>query len=108
MTATSAVTPAADSVAVMYAGKIMEIGTVQQVFQAPKHPYTKGLIASDITLGVWNERRDQLKGEIVLAINPATGCRLESRCPIKVDQCKVIEPLLQEKSPGQQVACHEV
>lgn len=98
----------ADSVAVMYAGKIMEVGTVRQVFQTPKHPYTKGLIASNITLGACNERRDQLKGEIVLAINPGTGCRLESRCPIKVDQCKVIEPLLQEKSPGQQVACHEV
>ena len=98
----------ADSVAVMYAGKIMEVGTVRQIFQTPKHPYTKGLIASNITLGVWNERRDQLKGEIVLPINPGTGCRLVSRCPIGTKRCQTVEPLLRETGSGQKVACHEV
>jgi len=99
----------ADLVAVMYSGKIMEVGPVQQVFQAPLHPYTKGLIASNVSLGVGRrERQHQLRGEIVLPINPRVGCRFESRCPIKVDQCKSVEPLLQEKKPGQQVACHEV
>jgi len=97
----------ADLVAVMYAGKIMEVGSVRQVFQNPLHPYTKGLIASNISLGVVNEKRHQLKGEIVLPINPV-GCRLESRCPIRVKRCRTVEPLLQEKRPSQQVACHEV
>jgi len=97
----------ADSVAVMYAGRIMEMGSVQQVFQNPLHPYTKGLIASNITLGLVNERRDQLKGEIALPINPV-GCRLESRCPIRVERCRTVEPSLQEKKPSQQVACHEI
>jgi oligopeptide transport system ATP-binding protein len=97
----------ADSVAVMYAGRIMEMGSVQQVFKDPLHPYTKGLMASNITLGVVNERRDQLKGEIALPINPV-GCRLESRCPIRRERCRTVEPSLQEKKPSQQVACHEI
>jgi oligopeptide/dipeptide ABC transporter ATP-binding protein len=99
----------ADWVAVMYSGKIMEVGPVQQVFQAPLHPYTKGLIASDVSLSVdKRERQHQLRGEIVLPINPRAACRLESRCPIKVDRCKVVEPMLETKRPGQEVACHEV
>jgi oligopeptide transport system ATP-binding protein len=98
----------ADWVAVMYAGKIMELGSVRQVFEHPLHPYTKGLIASNISLGVRKDKGHQLKGEIVLPINPGQGCRLESRCPIRVDRCKLIEPLLQEKIAGQQAACHEI
>jgi oligopeptide/dipeptide ABC transporter ATP-binding protein len=98
----------ADWVAVMYAGKIMELGTVQQIFEHPLHPYTLGLMASDMNLDTSNDKQHQLKGEVVLPVNPSKGCRLESRCPIKVDRCKSVEPLLQEKRPGQQVACHEV
>ncbi|MBI3058864.1 MAG: ATP-binding cassette domain-containing protein [Deltaproteobacteria bacterium] len=99
----------ADFVAVMYAGKIMEVGPVEQVFQQPLHPYTKGLIASNISLGVLGQKRmPQLRGEITLPINPPGGCRLEPRCPIRVDRCRQIEPLLQEKRSGQRAACHEV
>jgi oligopeptide transport system ATP-binding protein len=98
----------ADRVAVMYAGKILELGAVQQVFEHPLHPYTKGLIASNISLGVRKDNGHQLKGEIVLPINPGQGCRLEARCPIRADRCKLIEPLLQEKTAGQQAACHEI
>jgi oligopeptide/dipeptide ABC transporter ATP-binding protein len=98
----------ADFVAVMYSGKIMEVGPVQKVFQSPLHPYTRGLIASNVSLGIdRREQQHQLRGEIVLPINPRASCRLESRCPIKVEKCKLVEPLLQEKSPGQHVACHE-
>jgi oligopeptide transport system ATP-binding protein len=98
----------ADYVAVMYAGKIMELGPVRQIFERPFHPYTKGLIASNMSLDARNDKGDRLRGEIVLPINPGKGCRLESRCPIKVERCKWVEPLLQEKIPRQQVACHEV
>ena len=99
----------ADFIGVMYAGKIMEFGPVDQVFQHPLHPYTKGLIASNLALDFNRmERQHQLRGEIVLPLNPVAGCRLESRCPIRVDQCKEIEPLLQEKRQHQLAACHRV
>jgi len=97
----------ADSVAVMYAGNIMEMGSVQQVFQNPLHPYTKGLLAANISLGVPNQGSYRIAGEVSLPINPV-GCRLESRCPIRVSRCKTSEPSLSEKRPGQQVACHEI
>ena len=93
----------------MYAGKIMEVGPVQQVFQRPLHPYTKGLIASNIALGTNNaERQHQLRGEIVLPINPAGVCRLVSRCPVRIDQCRELEPLMEEKRLHQSAACHRV
>ncbi|HWO40895.1 MAG TPA: oligopeptide/dipeptide ABC transporter ATP-binding protein [Candidatus Eisenbacteria bacterium] len=99
----------ADIIAVMYAGKIMEFGPVDQVFQHPLHPYTKGLIASNFALDCNKmERQHQLRGEIVLPVNPVAGCRLESRCPIRTDHCKEIEPPLQEKRPNQFAACHRV
>ena len=97
----------ADWVAVMYAGNIMESGPVRQVFQNPFHPYTKGLFAANITFGVPNEETYRLDGEVRLPINPM-GCRLESRCPIRVPRCRTSEPPLEEKGPGQQVACHEI
>jgi peptide/nickel transport system ATP-binding protein/oligopeptide transport system ATP-binding protein len=97
----------ADHVAVMYAGKIMELGPVEQVFRSPLHPYTRGLLASNVSLGVRNNERHLLEGEIVLPINPA-GCRLKSRCPIRVKRCDTVEPLLREIKRGQQAACHEI
>jgi oligopeptide/dipeptide ABC transporter ATP-binding protein len=97
----------ADWVAVMYAGHIMEVGPVQQVFNNPLHPYTKGLLAASINFGVRNDARSSLEGEVSLPVNPV-GCRLESRCPIRVKRCKTDEPLLQEKRAGQQAACHEI
>lgn len=97
----------ADAVAVMYAGNIMESGPVRQVFQNPLHPYTKGLFAANITFGVTNEETYRLDGEVALPINPV-GCRLESRCPIRAPRCRTSEPPLEEKGPGQRVACHEI
>ncbi|MGH7825983.1 MAG: oligopeptide/dipeptide ABC transporter ATP-binding protein, partial [Candidatus Binatia bacterium] len=67
------------------------------------------LIASNLALGTNSgERQHQLRGEIVLPINPVGGCRLESRCPVRIDQCKEIEPILQEKRLHQSAACHRV
>src|SRR5262250_890485 len=99
----------ADIVAVMYAGKIMEIAPVEEIFNAPLNPYTKALLASNPTVGpIMENIQSPLKGEVVLPLNPPPGCRLESRCPIRVDKCKTIEPLLEEKSALHRVACHEV
>jgi oligopeptide/dipeptide ABC transporter ATP-binding protein len=99
----------ADTVAVMYAGKIMEIAPVEQIFKLPLHPYTQGLIASNPTPESFAERHaPMLGGEVLLPLNPPPGCRLEPRCPLRVDRCKFAEPLLEEKRSRHWAACHEV
>ncbi|MBI2988119.1 MAG: ATP-binding cassette domain-containing protein [Deltaproteobacteria bacterium] len=99
----------ADVVAVMYAGKIMEIAPVAEIFAHSLHPYTQGLIASNPPLESFMEKTTpRLKGEINLPVNPAPGCRLEPRCPIRAERCRNIEPALEEKRSSHRVACHEV
>ena len=99
----------ADIVAVMYAGKIMEIGRAEEIFTTPLNPYTQALLASNPTVGSFAESIESpLKGEVTLPLNPPPGCRLEPRCPIRVSRCKTIEPRLEEKRLLHQVACHEV
>lgn len=99
----------ADVVAVMYAGKIVEIAPVGEIFKWPLHPYTQGLIASNPVPESFMEKPAlKLKGEVTLPLNPPSGCRLEPRCPIRVERCKTIEPPLEEKRPAHRTACHEV
>jgi oligopeptide/dipeptide ABC transporter ATP-binding protein len=99
----------ADVVAVMYAGKIVEIAPAEEIFNAPLHPYTKALLASNPTVESFTESiQSSLKGEVTYPLNPPPGCRLEPRCPIRVEKCKSIEPILQEKRASHRVACHEV
>jgi len=99
----------ADVVAVMYAGKIMEVAPAEEIFQAPLNPYTKALLAANPTVESFAESiQSSLKGEITFPVNPPPGCRLEPRCPIRVEKCKSIEPRLEEKRPRHEVACHEV
>jgi oligopeptide/dipeptide ABC transporter ATP-binding protein len=99
----------ADTVAVMYAGKIMEIAPVEQIFKFPLHPYTQGLLASNPSPETYLESRPPtLRGEVLLPLNPPPGCRLEPRCPLRVERCKSIEPLLAEKRAQHLAACHEV
>lgn len=99
----------ADIVAVMYAGKIMEVAPVADIFSAPLNPYTKALLAANPTVAsAMEDIRSPLKGEVTLPLNPPPGCRLEPRCPIRVDKCKTLEPVLEEKKALHHVACHEV
>ena len=100
----------ADMVAVMYAGKIVEAAQTQELFQRRLHPYTKGLIASNPTINPngTTKKQEILKGEVALPINPSPGCRFDSRCPIRVDKCKTVEPLLEAKRANHLTACHEV
>ena len=89
----------ADFVAVMYAGKIMEISSAEQIFKTPLNPYTKALLASNPMVGSFTENlQPPLKGEVFFPVNPPPGCRLEPRCPIRVEKCKSIEPRLEEKN----------
>ena len=99
----------ADFAVVMYAGKIVEIGPVEQLFRSPLHPYTKGLIAANPVPDPFSQRQRQtLGGEVGFPVNPPPGCRFEPRCPIRVAKCKTEEPPLEEKRPLSKGACHEV
>jgi oligopeptide/dipeptide ABC transporter ATP-binding protein len=99
----------ADVVGVMYAGKMMEIAPVENIFKAPMHPYTKALLAANPTIASFTSYLPpSLKGEITMPVNPPDACRLEPRCPIRVEKCRLMEPLLEAKQSGHWTACHEV
>jgi oligopeptide/dipeptide ABC transporter ATP-binding protein len=97
-----------DRVAVMYLGKVVQLGTTADVFHNPAHPYTKAMIDSVPRLpknGVGQSRFSTLQGEIPSPINLPQGCRFAGRCPAAAARCAV-EPPLREISPGHHVACH--
>ena len=99
-----------DRVAVMYLGKIVEMGTVTQVFDKPLHPYTQALLSSlpipDPELARRRERIP-MRGGVPSAAFVPSGCRFHTRCPFgRSGKCDVTEPVLEEKEPGHIVACH--
>lgn len=96
----------ADTIGVMYLGKLVEVGSADSVYSSPQHPYTKGLIESAPTADVEARRSFVIKGELASAINPPSGCRFRTRCPIAQDICAKKEPLLQQAGGAQKVACH--
>jgi len=95
-----------DRAAVMYCGKIAEIGTVKEIFKEPLHPYTQGLLQC---LPISFERKKELRfipGTLPSPINPPKGCRFHPRCSHATEKCKVEEPPLIELKKGHFVACH--
>lgn len=96
----------ADRVAVMYLGRIVEIGASADVLQNPQHPYTKALLS---VIPVPNPRlrkqRIILQGETPNPIDLPSGCRFHPRCPVAVSECKSIDPRLFKLSDTQQAAC---
>jgi oligopeptide/dipeptide ABC transporter ATP-binding protein len=96
-----------DSMAVMYAGRIVEIGSYDQLFYEPSHPYTLALLASARFLpeGV-NGDKFTLRGEMPSPRNPPAGCTLHPRCPFATDVCHVNYPDLEALGNGHFVACH--
>jgi oligopeptide transport system ATP-binding protein len=105
----AAVRYAADRVAVMYLGQLVEVGAVRDVLERPVHPYTKALIAAVPVPDVARRRtRYRVAGEIPTLINPKPGCRFAPRCPFVVDRCRTVDPELREVPgyPGRRVACH--
>ena len=99
----------ADRVAVMYLGKLAEVGPVHDVLERPLHPYTKALIAAVPVPDVRRRRaRYRITGEIPTRIQPPPGCRFASRCIFVQDRCRVEEPQLRSlpENPGHLVACH--
>ncbi len=96
----------ADRIAVMYAGQMVEVGPVFDVFAQPRHPYTRGLLASVPTVSL-DERQELFKmpGEPPNLTHPPSGCRFHPRCPYAMPVCSEREPRLQPVAPGHLVHC---
>ena len=96
-------------VAVMYLGKIVELTDRETLFADPRHPYTRALLsAAPVPEPGARRERIILKGDIPSPINPPTGCRFHTRCPVAEARCRAEEPLMRRVAPGHQVACHLV
>ncbi len=105
----SVVRHVADRIAVMYLGKIVEIGDQETVFENPTHPYTKALLSAVPLTDPKAERartRVILEGEVPSPINPPSGCRFRTRCWKAQDMCSQEEPMLTIRPSGQLSACH--
>ena len=94
-------------VAVMYLGRIVEIGHKGQIFTGPKHPYTEALLSAvPVPEPGAAKKRIILAGDMPSPINIPAGCRFHTRCPHAFDRCRSEEPALQEIAPGHLAACH--
>lgn len=98
-----------DRIAVMYLGKIVEMTDKHSLFDNPLHPYTKALISAiPIPDPTYDKKRVILEGDVPSPINPPSGCRFHTRCPIAQDICSKEDPVFEEKKDGHFVACHFV
>jgi oligopeptide/dipeptide ABC transporter ATP-binding protein len=95
----------ADEVAIMYAGRIVEHATVDDLFARPLHPYTQALMRSMPTLGVRHERLETIPGQVPPLTEIPSGCPFRDRCPQRVEECAANVPPLIERAPGHRVAC---
>ena len=96
-----------DRIAIMYLGKLCELGPLNDVYQHAGHPYTKALLeAVPVPDPLRRRTEDMPSGEIPSAINPPSGCRFHPRCPIARENCAVEEPALRELRPQHFIACH--
>jgi peptide/nickel transport system ATP-binding protein len=97
----------ADRIAVLYVGRLMELGEAEQVFSGPHHPYTEALLSAVPTLEGEDRVRIRLEGEIPSAAEPPTGCVFHTRCPRFLGEiCVTDEPPLVEREPGHFMRCH--
>ena len=97
-----------DRIGVMYLGNMVELGTAEEVFSDPRHPYTVALLSSIPTTDMASLTKERiiLEGNIPSPIRPPEGCKFHTRCYMACDKCKVVPPPTVEVTPGHFVACH--
>jgi peptide/nickel transport system ATP-binding protein len=97
-----------DRIAVLYLGRLMEVGPAERVFSGPHHPYTEALLSAVPSLDGVVPERIRLAGEVPSAANPPSGCVFHTRCPRRLASgiCESTEPPLAEVEPGHQMRCH--
>jgi oligopeptide/dipeptide ABC transporter ATP-binding protein len=97
-----------DRVVVMYGGKVMETGPVEQIFKAPLHPYTQALLNSIPGQVAGKRRLTEIPGSSPNPAHPPTGCPFHPRCPMAISACRQVTPPLEAKAPGRAAACIRV
>jgi peptide/nickel transport system ATP-binding protein len=95
----------ADRLAVMYAGKLVEVAPALQLFDEPLHPYTQGLLASVPNIRLEDEELRTMEGSPPDLINPPSGCRFHPRCPQIMERCRSEEPIYRQVRPGRWTMC---
>lgn len=94
-----------DRVAVMYLGRVVEIGPVAKIFSAPRHPYTQALLAAMPRVQTGRQQFAAIRGEVASPVNPPGGCHFHPRCPRAEARCAVETPVVAERE-GVRVMCH--
>ncbi len=96
-----------DRIAIMYLGKMCEMGPLREVYEHSGHPYTHALLEAVPVPNPLHRRKEPMPaGEIPSAIDPPSGCHFHPRCPLAKEKCSVDEPALRELRPGHFIACH--
>ena len=96
-----------DRLMIMYMGRVMEVGTKDQIFNHPAHPYTKALLSAVPSVSDDGPKRERilLEGDIPSPVHPPQGCRFRTRCPYATDKCAEEQPLI-DLGDGHTAACH--
>jgi peptide/nickel transport system ATP-binding protein len=100
-----AVAHIAERVAIMYLGRMVEIGTADEVFGDPRHPYTRALLAEAPRLDRRAQDYAPIKGEIPSPLAPPPGCTFHPRCPVALPACREIVPAIEAGPTGRRTAC---